>query len=201
MASIVLTESSAGRNILGDNYFTNGKEKPFLLKSFGVGQVKLETAIKMILKYPNILKKYIIFIHKNPFIFKKYIKFLINIQYFQYLHSIYIHKHTKRAKKVLRWINRVLKINKEKMKPYMKYYRKDLELAQLLLSDLKFNVTIGTLYLITNYDYALKHHLWNPYFKTISRYNGGWRNKIYYKRVMKNMRIWRRIKHDIENER
>jgi len=197
LSAIILTETSAGKYIIGDNYFQTGKEKPLILKSLGVAQVKLETAIYIILKYPKIFKKYKQFIHKNPFIFKKYVKYLINIQYFQNIYNRYKYDFSKRGRKVFKWAKRELFYNKKKMKKYLKYYQKDLLLSELLISDIKFNLTIADLYLITNYNYALKHKMWNPWFKTISKYNGTWKNKIYYKKVIKNMKFWRKIKHKL----
>ena len=101
MSAIVLTETSAGKYLIGDNYYPNKKEKYFLLKSLGVGQVKLETAILMIKKYPKIFKKYNYLNHKDPFAFKKYVSYLENIRYFQNILSRYIKKihKTKRDKK------------------------------------------------------------------------------------------------------
>jgi hypothetical protein len=202
VCSIVLTESSAGKQLIGDNYL-NGKEKPFILKSLGVGQVKLETAIIIISKYKNQFKKYLYFIHKDKFAFKKYYKFLQNIQYFTYLKDKYKFRiknkigNQKRNLKVLRWVNRELKINKEKFKKYKKYYYKDLQLAQLLLSDLKFNIKIITFYLIYNYNNAIKKRYKNPWFITISRYNGGNHNIKYYNKILKNMKIIRNLKKQI----
>jgi hypothetical protein len=201
MCAIILTESSAGRYLIGDIYFATGKEKPFLLKSLGIGQIKLETAIRMILKYPQYFKNYRNFIHKNPFAFKKYVIYLQNIAYYENIIHRYKNKHTKRAKKVLRWAKRELRYNQNKMNKYKHYYQKDFQLAELLLSDIVFNIKIGTLYLITNYNEAKKRHMWNPWFKAISKYNGGWYNKRYYKKVIKNMKIWRTVKNAYINKR
>jgi len=197
ICSILLTESSAGRYLIGDNYFTNGKEKPFLLKSLGVGQVRLETAIELIKKYPSYFPNYVSLIHKDPLAFKVYSKYLIKIAYYEDIVNRYQNKRTGRAKRVLRWANRELKYYKRKMYKYKDYYTKDLTLAQLLLSDSKFNVKVAVLHLIDNYNTALKRRMSNPYFRAISRYNGGWFNKIYYKRVMKNMKVWRQIKKSV----
>jgi len=199
ICAIILTESSAGKYIIGDNYL-NGKEKPFILKSLGVGQVKLETAIIMISKYPKEFKKYQYFLHKDKFAFKKYSKYLQNIRYFSYLKDKYkrrIKSHIgnqKRNKRVLKWIEKELKYNKSKFKPFKKYYYKDLQLAQILLSDLRFNIKISTFYLIYNYENAIKRGFKNPWFIAISRYNGGYKNIKYYKRVIRNMKIIRKIK-------
>jgi len=196
MCAIVLTETSSGKYIIGDNYYSNGKEKHFLLKSLGIGQVKLETAILMIKKYPKIFSDYRYLLHKNQFSYKKYVNYLENIMYFQNIYDRYRNKKhkTKRDIRVIKWSKRELNYYQNKMSKYEKYYYKDMELAQILLSDLDFNIKIGVLYLITNYNYAKSKRMWNPYFKAISRYNGGWKNKKYYKRVMKNMKIIRELK-------
>jgi len=199
IASITLTESSAGKYLIGDNYI-NGKEKPFIMKSLGVCQVKLETAILIISKYPNYFDKYINLIHKNKYAFKKYWKYLMNIQYFSYLKKKYEKRlklnigNRKRNIKILRWIKKELKANKNKFKKYKKYYYKDLELAQILLSDIKFNIKIATFYLIYNYENAIKKGYKNPWFVAISKYNGGYYNRRYYNKIIKNMKIIRKLK-------
>ena len=199
IASITLTESSAGKFLIGDNYI-DGKEKPFIMKSLGVCQVKLETAILIISKYSKYFKKYINLIHQNKYVFKKYWKYLMNINYFFYLKNKYEKRlkfnigNRKRNIKVLKWIKNELKINKNKFKKYKKYYYKDLLLAQILLSDIKFNIKIATFYLIYNYENAIKRKYRNPWFIAISKYNGGYCNVSYYKKVIKNMKIVRKLK-------
>jgi len=201
ICAILLTESSGGKFLVGDNYFSNGKEKPFLLKSLGAGQVKLETAIIVLRKYPSLFPNHLIYLHKKPFAYKKYYIYLQNISYYSDILRRYKYKKTKRAYKVRRWAKRELAYFKRKMKPYKEYYKLDLELAQLLLSDNRFNIKVALVHLITNYNEALKRKMPNPYFKAISRYNGGWHNKRYYKKVMKNMKLWRAIKYDNLNKR
>jgi len=196
MVAIILTESSGGKQLIGDNYI-NGQEKPFIMKSLGVGQVKLETAIHMIIAHKDVYEQFQEYIHKDPFAFKKYYKYLIKIEYYQDILNRYKNKYDERSIKVKRWANRELRHYKKLFSPYKKYYKKDLELAQLLLSDIEFNVSVGALYLIQNYEIALRRHYSNPWFRAISRYNGGWKNKTYYKRVLKNMKIWKKIKHQI----
>jgi len=201
ICAIILTESSGGKFLIGDNYFVNGNEKPFLLKSLGVGQIQLQTAIRIIKKYPAYFPNYVEYLHKNPYAYKIYSKYLVKINYFEDIIKRYKHKKGNRAKRVLKWAIRELKYYKRKMKKYKKYYINDYYLAQLLLSDIKFNIKIAVLHLIDNYNYALKKKMWNPYFKAISRYNGGWSNRKYYKKVMKNMKVWRKIKNDYFNKK
>jgi len=196
MVAIVLRESSGGRQLIGDSYI-NGVEKPFIMKSLGVGQVKLETAIHMIMAHKDIYKNFQVYIHKNPFAFKKYYKYLIKIEYYQDILRRYKNKNDARSIRVKKWANKELRYYEKLFRPYKEYYKKDLELAQLLLSDIEFNVSVGTLYLIQNYEIALKRHYSNPWFRAISRYNGGWNNKTYYKKVLEKMKIWRKIKNQI----
>ena len=63
----------------------------------------------------------------------------------------------------------------------------------MLLTNTEFSILIAGRYLKRNYEYALKKGKWNPYYKTISRYNGGWNNTTYYKRVMKRMKHVNRL--------
>ena len=193
LPSIIMTESSAGKYVIGDNYY-NGKEKAFLDKSLGVGQIKLETAIHMIILYP---KHYIYFkkyLHRNPFAYKVYSRYLLYIKYYADILRRYKHKYDRRSIRVKKWAKRELKYYRRKMKSYAKYYKVDMELAEQLLINIDFNIDVAGHYLMYNYNTALKRHMYNPYFKAISRYNGGWYNKTYYKRVMRHMREWANIK-------
>jgi len=67
-------------------------------------------------------------------------------------------------------------------------------LVQKLLSDVEFGAKIAASYLKHNYNYGLKIHKKNPYFLTVSRYNGGNVNHKYYNNIMKRMRYLERIK-------
>ncbi len=60
-------------------------------------------------------------------------------------------------------------------------------LAYKLLHDNRFNAKIAVLYLVW-----LNNQTSN-YFRTVSRYNGGNKNKRYYKKVIKNLRIVRKL--------
>lgn len=64
----------------------------------------------------------------------------------------------------------------------------DKQVKRMLVNNNIFNVLIGSNYLRLNYNLSLKRGYENPYFKTISRYNGGWYNTGYFKRVMVNMK-------------
>jgi len=65
----------------------------------------------------------------------------------------------------------------------------DKQIKEKLINSTQFSCILAGFYIRHNYNYAVKQKMWNPYFKSISRYNGGWNNKEYYGRVMKNMKI------------
>lgn len=78
-------------------------------------------------------------------------------------------------------------IRNNKLKEYMYLLKNDSKLVNKLLTDVKFGATISAHYFINNYNEALKRNMWNPYFRAVSRHNGGWTNKRYYRVFMKDM--------------
>ena len=69
-----------------------------------------------------------------------------------------------------------------------KYLLKDsLLLVNRLLTDAKFGAIITGYYFVNNYNEALKRNMWNPYFRAVSRHNGGWNNNKYYKVFLKDI--------------
>ena len=81
-----------------------------------------------------------------------------------------------------------LVIRKFKLKQYYYLLTNDVALVNRLMLDIRFGVNIATRYLWMGYTEAKKRNMWNPYFKCISRYNGGWFNTTYYKKVMVDMK-------------
>jgi hypothetical protein len=127
-----MTESSSGRNIIGDEHYSKKLKKA----SLGVYQVRFDTAI---------------FIIQRDKLMNQYYSFLLES-------------------------------------------KNEQRLITLLLTNSKFSGMLAATYLKMNYNYALKKGMKNPYFYAISRYNGGAHNTPYYKRVMKNMRMIKRLK-------
>lgn len=84
-------------------------------------------------------------------------------------------------------------IKKNKMKQYYNLLKHDTILINRLLVDYKFSARIALQYLIMNYHEASDRKMLNPYFKTISRYNGGWYNKVYYGKVMDRMKTIKKL--------
>lgn len=69
----------------------------------------------------------------------------------------------------------------------------DKQLKEKLTSSVIFSCMLAGYYIRLNYNNAIKKKMRKPYFKAISHYNGGWNNKTYFKRVMKNMKIINRL--------
>jgi len=69
----------------------------------------------------------------------------------------------------------------------------DRQIATKLAHNVQFACLFAGYYVQYNYNQAMKRHMTKPYFRTISRYNGGWNNKGYYSRVMKNMKLIKKL--------
>jgi len=197
LASIMGQESSFGKYIIGDKY-SNGKLKSLYDSSLGVFQIKLKTAKLIILKHKDLYNKYKHLIYKGKSIYIKYEKNKKKLLYFKNI--IHNKKWIKRAKnneikaiKTLNWANKeyikCLKIHNLLIK---KTY-KDTLLINKLLSDYKFGAIIAGYYLRDNYEYALKKHMNKAYLRSIGRYNGGWNNFKYAKKIMKRMKLVKKI--------
>lgn len=132
LSAIVLQESSAGRDLIGDKY-KNGKLKNFYDSSLGIFQIKLSTA-KWIIRRESFLNKYF----KNL------------------LHN-------------------------------------DKKLVNMLFTNEKFSALVAGYYLKHSYEEALLKNFKNPWFRSISRYNGGWNNTSYYHKIMKRLRYIKRL--------
>lgn len=70
-------------------------------------------------------------------------------------------------------------IRKEKLNKYYDYLYDDQKLVNKLLTDVEFSATIAVNYLIINYKRALRRSHKNPWFYTVSKYNGGHKNFKY----------------------
>ena len=186
--AIALTESSAGKNLIGDQ----GSHPEILVNSsLGVMQVRVRTALEVFKNFPKLRNKYHGFWHKNISAIDKYVPLLKRMTYYKMRANRALKKH--RYKDYRYWNKKYLK-NKKMFSKYRKAYYKDLRIAETLLSDVKFNTIIAAHYLILNYQIAKQRKLWNPWWKTISRYNGGWDNKVYVHRVLNKMKTVRWLK-------
>lgn len=178
-AAITLTESSGGKNLVGDQ----GKYPSILVtSSLGAMQIRVRTVLEVLKNNLKLRKKYIRFWHPDIDAICKYKNILIAMKYYR---AKWHGAHGAQAK-----IYRIKYYEaKKQFARYRKAYYKDLAIAETLLSDVHFSAIIAANYLILNYEIAKKRGYWNPWFKAVSRYNGGWENTRYVKRVARNLKL------------
>ena len=61
-------------------------------------------------------------------------------------------------------------------------------LVEKLLRDYEFSAEIGGYFLKGLYERALMRNYHSPWKKAIRKYNGGWKNTVYYPKIIKNMK-------------
>ena len=187
-AAIALKESSAGKHLIGDQ----GKYPEILVNSsLGVMQIRVKTVLHVLKKFPKLRQQYKGFWHEDINAIDKYLPLLASMNYFKYKWKQAIKFRDK--KKIKKYKKLYLKY-KYKFSKYKKAYYKDLRIAETLLSDIRFSAKIAAHYLILNYEIAKQRHYWNPWWKAVSRYNGGWNNRKYVSGVIRKMRIVRSLK-------
>lgn len=79
-------------------------------------------------------------------------------------------------------------IRKNKLKNYYGYLENTTALINRLITDVEFSAQLAAYYFVRNYNEAVSRGMSRPYYRAISRHNGGWRNKAYFKALMKNLR-------------
>jgi predicted DNA-binding antitoxin AbrB/MazE fold protein len=84
-------------------------------------------------------------------------------------------------------------IKENKLRKYKKYLKNDTALINKLITDVEFGAKLSAYYFIKNYNEALRRGMSRPYYRAISRHNGGWNNKPYYTALMKNLRSIRKL--------
>ena len=188
VSTIFLLETSLKKhNWLGDIHHKD-KISYLVSGSFGPGQIRLATVLKLLHKIPYLQNKYGYLYHKNPYIYQKYnIYFRKMKYYYRILNSNIWKKRWKSGKKlaVKKWAEKEFKYWGNKYKKYVDYENKDLRIIKKLKDDLEFSVDIATNFLIYNYKKAKQKNLTFPYYRAISAYNGGWENENYLKRFFK----------------
>lgn len=74
--------------------------------------------------------------------------------------------------------------------PQFQYMLKDRKvLLMKLLNNTRFSAIIAGNYLIMCYEEAQKRKMWNPWYKAVSRYNGGWSNNTYVRKVSRKIKL------------
>ncbi len=84
-------------------------------------------------------------------------------------------------------------IKENKLKEYYQYLKNTTALINKLITDVEFGAKLSAYYFIKNYNEALKRGMSRPYYRAVSRHNGGWNNTTYYGALMKNMRSIRKL--------
>jgi len=84
-------------------------------------------------------------------------------------------------------------IKQNKLTQYYKFLENDTALINRLITDSAFGAKLSAYYFIKNYNEALRRGMSKPYFRAISRHNGGWNNTKYYDALMKNLRSIRKL--------
>lgn len=79
-------------------------------------------------------------------------------------------------------------IRNNELKAYYKYLDDTTALINKLITDVEFGAKLSAYYFIHNYNEAKARGMSRPYFRAISRHNGGWSNKPYFNALMKNLR-------------
>lgn len=194
LCAMALTESSAGKNIVGDQQI-HSKYSGLTEASLGVLQTRVITAREMMLKESYMHENYY-YLYVPHRLTQKFTKIKRKINKFTKIVNnpkYYDGINDKKDKQVLKWANRVLDKNKELYKEYYGFSLLDTVLVSKLLGDIHFNTIVAHSYLKYNYDRAVRENRGNPYFGAISKYNGGWHNNLYYERVKKNMKEINRL--------
>ena len=181
-SAIALQESSAGKNIVGDQ----GSNPGLLVNSsLGVMQIRVRTVLEVLKNNLKLRNRYQYFWHSDINAIDKYVPILIAMKYY--------HKKWRRSTgHRAQYYRKKYIYARKQFARYRKAYRKDLLIAETLLTDIKFSATIAANYLILNYEIAQKRHYWNPWWKAVSRYNGGWENVKYVHGVILYLRYLNR---------
>lgn len=167
LSSIYLQESSAGIKVIGDKYTDKFYYKHYDKKIFvSRKDVYIDKNNRMKYLYKNLYVKKIYKLtgQLKPLRESSLGGFQIKLSVAKYI------------------------IKKRKIKEYYDLLKNDVKLINLLLINYEFSAKIALNYLIITYNEASNRKMWNPYFKSISRYNGGWNNKAYYGKVMNRMK-------------
>jgi len=69
----------------------------------------------------------------------------------------------------------------------------DISLKRMLKNNIELSALLAGFYLKYNYDKNLKCGSKRAYFRAISLYNGGYNNKKYFRKIMKDMKIVKKI--------
>ncbi|MEA3452208.1 MAG: hypothetical protein U9Q83_09955, partial [Bacteroidota bacterium] len=177
LVGIVLQESSAGKDLIGDKYedkyyYKNWNKEEGIMENIFVK--RKHTFIEEGNRYYRYKKHYL----KKVYVLKGQLKSL----YDSSLGAFQIKLST--AKIVIK-----------KNLPDYHYLLEDEDLlVKKLLANIKFSAVVAANYLKLMYEEAQRRKKRNPWFKAISRYNGGQNNETYFKLVNKRIRFFKRTR-------
>ena len=189
LCAIYITESSAGVKIIGDKYTSTGILKPLYISSLGPGQIKLKTALIVLNNFPKLKRKFHVRSHSVK-IYETYSNLLLRLYKLKLKLNYLI--RVQRYPQATDIMNQIYSV-KHKLANYHSDILNDNKIINLLLTNIKFSVAISANYLIMTYEEAQRRHMWKPYLKAISRYNGGWYNYVYVRRVMRHLKFVKKL--------
>lgn len=192
LPTIAYGESSLGVHTVGDKYDENGRLKSLYDSSLGAFQIKLSTAQKVIVYFPELREKYGYLVNPDKTSYKKYAYHYRKWKYFKGVlnNPIWI-KRWKQGKglKTYRWAKRNYEYHKRELLKLKNLAYKDIDLINKLLNDYKFSALIAGYYIKLCYMEAKRKGYSHPFRRAISRYNGGWYNKKYIQKFRRNIKI------------
>ena len=199
LPSIMGQESSWGSVNIGDRFSETGRLKSLYDSSLGNFQIKLSTAKITINMYPKLKKKYGYLVNNGKSTYKEYQKYKKKLNYYKNIINSKvwnkrISKRNKKAIKIMKWAKKEFLHNYSIWIKYKKQAKQDVKLINKLMYDFKFGALISGYYLKHCYEMSLKRfNKSETYWKAIGRYNGGWNNRTYYKKIMKRMKTVKKI--------
>lgn len=207
LPSIMGQESSWGLAIIGDKYDSTGKLKSLYDSSLGIFQIKLSTAKLTILKYPHLFKKYGHLVNQDKSTYKEYEYHYKKLLYYKNIinNPIWIKRYkngTKQGIATMKWAEKEFLYHHGFYKKYKKQARQDTMLINNLMNNPPFGALIAGHYLLNVYEQALSKG-WTgkeAYWRAVGRYNGGWRNKRYFNKVMKRMKTTKKVVKKLRKE-
>jgi hypothetical protein len=194
LPSIMGQESSFGKNNVGDKYDKTGRLKSLYDSSLGNFQIKLSTAKRVIMRYKILRDKYSFMVNTDKSTYKLYEKHYKKVQYYlSVIESPVWKKRVERGEpkaiSTIKWAKKEYIKHYELYKKYKEEAKKDTILINNLMYNFKFSAFISGYYFKMCYDEAYrKFGTEQAYWRAVGRYNGGWSNKTYYKKIIKRMK-------------
>jgi len=199
LPSIMGQESSWGTNNLGDKWDKNGRLKSLYDSSLGNFQIKLSTAKITINMYPELKKKYGYLVNNGKSTYKEYQKHREKLYYYKSIieskvWNKRVSEGNKKAISTMKWAKKEFLYHHIFFTKFKKQADQDTKLINKLMYDFKFGAIISGHYLKHCYEMSLKKFgKSEAYWKAVGRYNGGWSNRTYHKKILDRMKTVKKI--------